>query len=119
MVIKPSELSAEQTQVLTECFHAAGIPDGVINIINGTGEVIGSALTAHADVAAVTFTGSTNVGKIMYRAATDTMKRVVLELGGKSPNVILDDADLEVAIPRALIIPATKSSKINALLIEG
>ncbi|KQS36220.1 aldehyde dehydrogenase family protein [Pedobacter sp. Leaf194] len=136
IVIKPSEISAEQTHLLTECFHAAGIPDGVINILNGTGDVVGAALTSHPDVEVVTFTGSTNVGKIIYRAAADTMKRVVLELGGKSPNVILEDADLEAAIPRALhiafsnsgqachagtrlIIPASRASEIKALLIKA
>jgi aldehyde dehydrogenase (NAD+) len=102
VVIKPSELSAIQTQLLTECFHNAEIPDGIINIVHGTGEVIGAELTHHSDVAMISFTGSTQVGKTIRRGAVDTMKRVTLELGGKSPNIILDDADFTKAIPLAI-----------------
>ncbi|MCQ6957036.1 aldehyde dehydrogenase family protein [Mucilaginibacter aquariorum] len=111
MVIKPSELSALQTQILTECFDAANVPAGVINIVNGTGTIVGSALTRHKDVAVVTFTGSTNVGKLIERSATETLKRVVLELGGKSPNVLLEDADLEKAIPLAIAIAFSNSGQ--------
>lgn len=102
-VIKPSEISAIQTQVLVECFHEAGLPAGVINMVNGLGEVVGTELTRSPDVAMISFTGSTQIGKIIYREAVDTMKRVVLELGGKSPNVILEDADFGKAIPRAVL----------------
>ncbi|OKS84617.1 Putative aldehyde dehydrogenase [Mucilaginibacter polytrichastri] len=136
IVVKPSELSAAQTQILTECFASANVPEGVINILNGTGAEVGSALSEHADVDVVTFTGSTAVGKIIYRAAAGTMKRVILELGGKSPNVILDDAHLETAIPMALniafsnsgqachagtrlIIPKLKAAEIKNLLIQA
>lgn len=111
MVIKPSELSAIQTQLLTECFHEAGIPSGVINIVNGTGEVVGAELTRHPDIAMISFTGSTNVGKIIGRGAMDTMKRLALELGGKSPNIILDDADFKKAIPMALTIGFSNSGQ--------
>lgn len=102
-VIKPSELSAIQTQLLTECFHEAGIPDGVINIVNGTGQVVGAELTRHPDISMISFTGSTKTGKTISHGAVDSMKRVTLEMGGKSPNIILDDADLNQAIPRAFM----------------
>lgn len=102
VVIKPSELSALQTQLLTECFHAAGIPAGVINVVNGLGATVGAELTRNPDVAMINFTGSTRVGKEIRRATVDSMKRITLELGGKSPNIILDDADFAKAIPAAV-----------------
>ncbi|SCB47508.1 aldehyde dehydrogenase family protein [Rhizobium lusitanum] len=102
IVIKPSEMSAVQTQALTECLHEAGLPKGVFNIVNGLGNVVGAELSGHPDIAKVTFTGSTAVGREILRSAADTFKRVTLELGGKGPNIILDDADLEVAIPAVL-----------------
>ena len=102
IVIKPSEMSAVQTQALTECLHEAGLPKGVFNIVNGLGNVVGAELSRHPDIAKVTFTGSTAVGREILRSAADTFKRVTLELGGKGPNIILDDADLEVAIPAVL-----------------
>jgi len=102
IVIKPSEMSAVQTQALTECLHEAGLPKGVFNIVNGLGNVVGAELCGHPDIAKVTFTGSTAVGREILRGAADTFKRVTLELGGKGPNIILDDADLEVAIPAVL-----------------
>lgn len=101
-VIKPSELSAAQTQLLTECLHAAQIPAGLFNIVNGSGDTVGAAITAHRDIAKISFTGSTAVGKRIARGAVDTLKRVTLELGGKSPNLLLDDADLALAIPIAV-----------------
>ncbi len=102
IVIKPSEMSAMQTQILTECLHEAGLPKGVFNIVNGLGNVVGAELSRHPDIAKVTFTGSTAVGREILRGAADTFKRVTLELGGKGPNIILDDADLDVAIPAVL-----------------
>ncbi|RYJ43821.1 aldehyde dehydrogenase family protein [Flavobacterium beibuense] len=101
-VIKPSEMSALQTQLLLECFHEAALPKGVFNIVNGRGDVVGATLVNHRDVAKISFTGSTAVGKFIARSAVDTMKRVTLELGGKSPNIILDDANLDDAIPMAV-----------------
>lgn len=98
-VIKPSEMSALQTQVLTECLHEAGLPKGVFNIVNGLGPVAGAELTRNPGIAKISFTGSTVVGKTIARDAAETMKRVTLELGGKSPNIILKDADLSKAIP--------------------
>lgn len=97
-VIKPSEMSATQTQVLAEALHEAGLPPGVFNIVNGRGDVVGAELSSHPDVAKVTFTGSTAVGRSIMRSAADTMKRVTLELGGKGPNIILPDADVEAAV---------------------
>ncbi|QWW72440.1 aldehyde dehydrogenase family protein [Rhizobium sp. WYJ-E13] len=102
IVMKPSEMSATQTQILTECLHDAGLPNGVFNIVNGLGNVVGAELSRHPDIAKVTFTGSTAVGKEILHSAADTFKRVTLELGGKGPNIILDDADLDVAIPSVL-----------------
>ncbi|GGG61058.1 aldehyde dehydrogenase family protein [Paenibacillus radicis (ex Gao et al. 2016)] len=102
IVVKPSEISALQTQLLMECINAAGIPAGVINIVNGTGSVVGAELTRHQDVAKISFTGSTAVGRLISKNAADTIKRLTLELGGKSPNLILDDADLQTAIPMAM-----------------
>jgi len=111
VVIKPSELSAAQTQLLTECLHDAGLPPGIFNIVTGRGDVVGAEITRHPDIAKISFTGSTLVGKTIARGAVDTMKRVTLELGGKSPNVILEDADLEKAIPLALIIGTFNSGQ--------
>jgi aldehyde dehydrogenase (NAD+) len=101
-VIKPSEMSAMQTQIVTEALHEAGLPKGVFNIVTGRGEVVGTEISSHPDVAKISFTGSTAVGKAILRAGAETMKRVTLELGGKSPSVILDDADLTQAIPLAV-----------------
>lgn len=103
VVIKPSEMSAQQTQLITECLHEAGLPKGIFNIVNGLGEIVGAEISRNPDIAKISFTGSTNVGKIIAKEAVETMKRVTLELGGKSPNIILDDADLEQVIPLAII----------------
>ena len=103
IVVKPSEMSAIQTQVLVECLHEAGAPAGVFNIVNGRGAVAGAALSAHLDVAKVSFTGSTVTGKAILKAGAETVKRVTLELGGKSPTILLDDADLSAALPIALM----------------
>lgn len=102
VVIKPSEMSAMQSQVLVECFDRAGLPAGVINMVHGRGDILGTVLSTHPAVAKILFTGSTMVGKIIARNAVDTMKRVTLELSGKSPNIILNDADLNTAIPLAI-----------------
>lgn len=101
-VVKPSEMSALQTQVLLGALHDAGLPRGVINVVNGRGEVVGAEISAHPDIAKISFTGSTAVGKAIFRASAETMKRLTLELGGKSPTVILDDADLSEAVPTAI-----------------
>lgn len=101
-VIKPSEMSSLQTQVLVECFDKAGLSPGIINVVHGRGDVLGNILSTHPAVAKILFTGSTAVGKIIARNAIETMKRVTLELSGKSPNIILDDANLDTAIPMAV-----------------
>ena len=110
-VVKPSELSATQTRVLTQALHDAGLPRGVLNIVTGRGEVVGAALTRHPDIAKISFTGSTAVGKVILREAADTIKRVTLELGGKSPSIILDDADLDEAVAGALQAGFANSSQ--------
>jgi aldehyde dehydrogenase (NAD+) len=101
-VIKPSEMSAIQTQIVTEALHEAGLPKGVFNIVNGRGEVVGGELSTNPDVVKISFTGSTAIGKVILRAATETMKRVNVSLSGKSATVILDDADFATAVPLAI-----------------
>src|SRR5205085_4010949 len=102
VVIKPSEMSAMQTQVLMEAFHDAGLPAGVVNFVTGLGEIVGAELSRNPDVAKIAFTGSTPIGKLVAKNALETMKRFTLELGGKSANIILDDADFAKAIPMAV-----------------
>ena len=111
VVAKPSELSAFQTQVLLECWHEAGLPPGVINVVTGRGDVVGAELVRNPDVDKISFTGSAAVGQSIMRDAAATMKRLTLELGGKSPNILLDDADLKTAIPNALIIAFLNSGQ--------
>jgi aldehyde dehydrogenase (NAD+) len=132
VVVKPSELSARQNQVLIEAFHAADLPPGVVNIVNGRGDVVGAEMSVNPDINKISFTGSTPVGKQIARLGVDTMKRVTLELGGKSANVILDDADFSKAIPNAvaacymnngqaciagsrLLVPAHRLEEVKAL----
>ncbi|HEY4291605.1 aldehyde dehydrogenase family protein [Luteibacter sp.] len=95
-------MSALQTQIVTEALHESGAPAGVFNIVTGRGEVVGAEIVASPDIAKISFTGSTAVGKGIVRASADTLKRVTLELGGKSPSVILDDADFAKAVPLAI-----------------
>ncbi|GJG98592.1 aldehyde dehydrogenase family protein [Cupriavidus pauculus] len=101
-VVKPSEMSALQTRVVTDALHAAGLPPGVFNIVTGRGDTVGTAITSHPDVVKLSFTGSTAVGKQILRNAADSLKRTTLELGGKSPVVVLDDANLDQAVPLAM-----------------
>jgi len=103
IVVKPSEMSAIQTQVVAEALHEAGLPRGVCNIVNGAGQVVGEALSWHPDIAKITFTGSTATGRAILAAAAATFKRVTLELGGKGPQILLDDADLDRAVPTMLM----------------
>jgi len=91
-----------QTQVLMESFHEAGLPPGVINFVTGLGEIVGTELTSNPHIQKIAFTGSTQIGKLVAKNALDTMKRFTLELGGKSPNIILDDADFPKAIAMAV-----------------
>jgi aldehyde dehydrogenase (NAD+) len=101
-VIKPSELSALQTRLMIDCFEQAGVPAGAVNIVNGLGEVAGAELTRHPDVAVLSFTGSSRVGRIIRRDSAETLKRVCLELGGKSANILLESADFARAVPMAV-----------------
>ena len=98
VVLKPAEQTPLTALLLGELIMEAGFPDGVVNIVPGYGETAGAALAAHDDVDKVAFTGSTEVGKLIVHAATGNLKKVTLELGGKSPNVVFKDADLEAAI---------------------
>ncbi|MFI9470071.1 aldehyde dehydrogenase family protein [Streptomyces sp. NPDC052492] len=102
VVVKPSELSAMQTQIIMEAFDAAALPPGVVNVVTGRGATVGDALTSHPDVAKVDFTGSTAVGQRIMRNAADTFKRLTLELGGKSPTILLDDTDIPSGVNAAL-----------------
>jgi aldehyde dehydrogenase (NAD+) len=114
VVMKPSELSALQTQVWLECVHEANLPKGLCNVVIGRGDVVGAELVRNPDVAKISFTGSVGVGKSIMRDGAATMKRVTLELGGKSPNILLDDADLKKAIPNALVIGFLNSGQACA-----
>ncbi len=101
IVLKPAEQTPLSALRLGELIQEAGFPAGVVNIVPGYGETAGAALAAHPDVDKVAFTGSTEVGKLIVRAAAGNLKKVSLELGGKSPNIILKDSDLEMAIKGA------------------
>ncbi len=114
VVIKPSELSSLQTQVMLECLDAAKLPQGVCNVVIGRGNVVGAELVRNPDVAKISFTGSVAVGQSIMRDGAATMKRVTLELGGKSPTVLLDDAALEQAIPSALVLAFMNSGQACA-----
>jgi phenylacetaldehyde dehydrogenase len=101
VILKPAEQTPLTAIRLGELIMEAGFPEGVVNIVPGFGETAGAALSAHPDVDKIAFTGSTEVGKLILQAATGNLKKVSLELGGKSPNIILDDADIDAAIPGA------------------
>ncbi len=132
MVLKPSEFSPFSAIIWTEILDEAGVPPGVFNLVNGTGTVVGAALATHPDIDMVSFTGSTRAGTEVARAAAATVKRVHQELGGKSPNILLDDADFERAVkvsvlslmqntgqscnaPTRLLVPAGRLAEVEAL----
>jgi aldehyde dehydrogenase (NAD+) len=132
MVLKPSELAPLSALVFTEILHEAGVPAGVFNLINGDGPNVGQALASHPDVDMVSFTGSTRAGILVAKAAADTVKRVHQELGGKSPNILLDDADFEAAVthgtracfansgqscnaPTRLLVPFDRQDEVAAI----
>ncbi len=98
VVLKPSEVAPLNAFILAEVIDEVGLPAGVFNLVTGVGPVVGERIASHPDVDMVSFTGSTRAGKRVHELASATVKRVALELGGKSPNVILDDADLETAV---------------------
>src|SRR5262249_47092831 len=98
MVLKPTELAPLNAILFAEIMDAAGVPKGVFNLVNGDGPTVGAAIAAHPGVDMMSFTGSTRAGTQVAKAAADTVKRVAQELGGKSPNIILEDADLKAAV---------------------
>src|SRR5712664_2216793 len=114
VVIKPSELSSLQTRVLVDALHEAGVPKGVFNVVTGLGTTVGAELVRNPDVAKISFTGSVGVGESIMRDGAATMKRVTLELGGKSPTILLDDAALDQAIPAALTMAFLNSGQACA-----
>jgi len=101
VVLKPAEQTPLSALLLAELIAEAGFPDGVVNVVPGYGETAGAALAAHPDVDKIAFTGSTEVGKLILQAAAGNLKKVSLELGGKSPNIVFDDADMKASIPGA------------------
>ena len=135
VVLKPSELSPFSALLFAQVMHDAGTPPGVFNLLNGTGDVVGSAMSAHPDVDMVSFTGSTRAGVLVAQAAAPTIKRVVQELGGKSPNVFLPDADFASAVPKGvlgmmrncgqscasptrMVVPASRLAEVEELAAE-
>jgi aldehyde dehydrogenase (NAD+) len=114
VVIKPSELSSLQTRVLVEALHEADLPKGLLNVVTGLGTVVGAELVRNPDVAKISFTGSVGVGETIMRDGAKTLKRVTLELGGKSPTILLDDAVLDQAIPAALVLAFMNSGQACA-----
>lgn len=136
VVLKPSELSPYSAQLFAQVMHDAGAPRGVFNLVGGTGEVVGAALSAHLDVDMISITGSTRAGVLVAQAAAVTVKRVVQELGGKSPNVFLDDADFETGVakgvlagmrnvgqscsaPTRMLVPAARLAEVEALVLQA
>jgi aldehyde dehydrogenase (NAD+) len=132
MVLKPSEVAPLSAILFAEILHAAGVPAGVFNLVNGDGPTVGAALASHPDVDMMSFTGSTRAGIQVAKAAADTVKRVAQELGGKSPNIILDDADLAAAVaggiqgmmlnsgqscnaPSRMLVPASRHDEAVAI----
>jgi aldehyde dehydrogenase (NAD+) len=132
VVLKPSELSPFSALLFAEILHDAGVPAGVFNLVNGTGEAVGAAMSSHPDIDMVSITGSTRAGVLVAQAAAQTVKRVTLELGGKSPNILLPDADFERAVPLGvaacfrnvgqscsaptrMIVPAARLADVEAL----
>jgi aldehyde dehydrogenase (NAD+) len=103
MVLKPSEIAPVDAYIFTEILHEAGVPKGVFNLVNGDGPGVGSHMSAHPDVDMVSFTGSTRAGVLVAQAAAPTVKRVAQELGGKSPNIVLPNADLTKAVSSGVI----------------
>jgi aldehyde dehydrogenase (NAD+) len=114
VVIKPSEMSSLQARVLVEALHEAKLPKGLLNVVTGLGTTVGAELVRNQDVAKISFTGSVAVGQAIMRDGATTMKRVTLELGGKSPTILLDDANLKEAIPAALAMVFLNSGQACA-----
>jgi len=132
MVLKPTELAPLNALLLAEVFHAAGVPAGVFNLVNGDGPTVGQAIASHPGIDMVSFTGSTRAGIEVARAAAPTVKRVTQELGGKSANIVLDDADLAAVVgagvmgcamnsgqscnaPTRMLVPASRHAEAVAI----
>ena len=111
MVLKPSEIAPFSGYIFAQVLHAAGVPAGVFNLVNGDGPGVGAAIAAHPDVDMVSFTGSTRAGIAVAKAAADTVKRVHQELGGKSPFIVLEDADVAKAVTAAMRHMLTNSGQ--------
>ena len=135
VVLKPSEVAPLNAFILAEILDDIGLPPGVFNLVTGVGPVVGEAIAAHPLVDMVSFTGSTRAGKRVMQLASDGVKRVALELGGKSPNVILEDADLSAAVPAGvaacyinsgqtcsaltrMLVPRSRLAEVEALAVE-
>jgi aldehyde dehydrogenase (NAD+) len=102
MILKPSEIAPLSAKLFSQMVHDAGYPAGVYNMVNGDGMGVGSAISAHKDIDMVSFTGSTRAGIAIAKSAANTVKRVVQELGGKSPNIILDDANIDKSVKKGV-----------------
>lgn len=122
MVLKPSEYSPLSSIMLAEVFDEAGCPPGVFNLINGDGPCVGGAITNHPDIHMISFTGSTRAGKAITKGAADTIKRVTLELGGKSPNLLFADANLaeaaKISVDACFINNGQSCDAASRLLVE-
>ncbi|MEZ5498854.1 MAG: aldehyde dehydrogenase family protein [Steroidobacteraceae bacterium] len=136
MVLKPSELAPLTANLFAQVLHDAGTPPGVFNLVNGSGDTVGAALAAHPQVDMVSITGSTRAGALVAQAAAPTIKRVVQELGGKSPNVFLDDADFGAGVakgvaaafrnvgqscsaPTRMLVPTARLAEVEALAVAA
>ncbi|MER7442840.1 aldehyde dehydrogenase family protein [Micromonospora avicenniae] len=136
MVFKPSENAPLTARILAEVAADAGVPAGVLNVVYGTGPVVGEAMSAHPGIDMISFTGSTRAGRRISAVASETVKRVALELGGKGANIILDDADLPEAVNKGLmmafsnggqvcgawprmLVPASRQDEVVALAVEA
>jgi len=111
MVLKPSEIAPLDAMLLAEVMHEAGVPPGVFNLVNGDGPGVGSYMSGHPDVDMMSFTGSTRAGVLVAQAAAPTVKRVAQELGGKSANIVLPDADLQKAVAGGVMQMMTNSGQ--------
>ncbi|HKP61912.1 MAG TPA: aldehyde dehydrogenase family protein [Polyangiales bacterium] len=111
VVLKPSEIAPISGSIIAEILAEAGVPKGVFNLVHGDGAGVGSAISAHPDIDMVSFTGSTRAGVMVAKAAADSVKRVSQELGGKSANIILDDADLQKAVGGGVVAMMTNTGQ--------
>ncbi|MEH6995405.1 aldehyde dehydrogenase family protein [Neobacillus drentensis] len=112
VILKPSQQTTLTALLLGELIREAGFPDGVVNIVTGSGGKIGEAITNHPDIDKIGFTGSTNVGKGIMKSSAETLKKITLELGGKSPNIIFADADIEKAIKGSFLGMFTNQGQV-------